>query len=263
MPSRKRKKRIDQILDSLQSTGGQTIGELASALDVSEMTIRRDLELLSSTGRVRLVRAGAIPAGIDVDGPSRFPRGFTLVDSQSQGADEKMRIGQKAASLLESGDVVIIDSGATLEWLTRSIPAELPITILCFALNIAFQAGRYPGRGVILAGGALHEKTLVCCSPEGVSLVRRYRASKAFLSAGGASETLGVTCIDASEAELKKAAVASSRTRILLADSRKFGRVTAAWFADLRDFDAIVTDPGISLEYVEIVRHIGISLHVV
>ena len=257
MPSRKRRERIDLILDSLRSTGGASIGDLAAALDVSEMTIRRDLELLSSDGRARLVHTGAIPA---VDGPSH---GFSLSDARSQGANEKRRIGQKAASLLDAGDVVIIDSGATTEWLARSIPADIPITILCFALNIALEAGRHPARTLVLAGGELKDETLVCRSPEGVSLVRRYRANKAFLSAGGASESLGVTCIDAAEAELKKAAVASSRTRILLADSRKFGRVTAAWFAELRDFDAIVTDPGISLEYVEIVRNLGIALHVV
>src|SRR5208337_4051630 len=264
MPSRKRQERIDLILDSLRSTGGGSIGDLAAALDVSEMTIRRDLELLSSDGRVRLVHAGAIPLDRDAKGSaSGVPPGFSLIDRQGPGAREKMRIGQKAASLLEPGDVVIIDSGATTEWLARSIPADLPITILCFALNIALEAGRHPARGVILAGGALHERTIVCGSPEGVNLVRRYRANKAFLSAGGASETLGVTCIDAVEAELKKAAMASSRTRILLIDSRKFGRVTAAWFAELKDFEAVVTDPGISLEYVEIVRNLGIALHVV
>ncbi len=221
------------------------------------MTIRRDLELLSTEGRVRLVHAGAIPADSNARGS------FSLIDQHNSSAGEKMRIGQKAASLLEPGEVVIIDSGATTEWLARSIPDDFPLTVLCFALNIALEAGRHPAREVILAGGTLHNQTLVCGSPEGVNLVRRYRANKAFLSAGGASETLGVTCIDAAESELKKAAVASSRTRILLTDSYKFGRVTAAWFAELKDFDAIVTDPGISLEYVEIVRKLGIALHVV
>jgi hypothetical protein len=80
---------------------------------------------------------------------------------------------------------------------------------------------------------------------------------------GGVSDGLGITCSDAAEAELKKAAVSMSQTRILLVDSRKFGRVRPAWFAELRDFDAVVTDPGISLEYVEIFRSLGIALHVV
>jgi len=92
--------------------------------------------------------------------------------------------------------------------------------------------------------------------------VRRYRANKAFVSAGGVSETLGVTCVDAAEAELKKAAIQSAQSRILLVDSSKLGRVTPSWFASLADFDAIVTDPGISLEYVEIARSLGIALHV-
>jgi DeoR family deoxyribose operon repressor len=260
MPSRKRQDRFARILASLNSEGGASIKDLAAALDVSEMTIRRDLEVLSDDGRVRLVHAGAVPSALSGDG---VPRGYSLSDIRSPGAGEKMRIGQKAASLVEPGDVVIIDSGATTEWLARSIPPGLPVTILCFALNIALHAGRHPSRTVVLAGGAMRQETLVCESPEGVSLVRRYRANKAFLSAGGVSDSLGVTCIGASEAELKKAAIASSQTRILIADSRKFGRVSPAWFADLKDFDAIVTDAGISLEFVEIARSLGIALHVV
>jgi DeoR family deoxyribose operon repressor len=260
MPSRKRQDRISRLLDSLSTAGGGSIRDLAAALDVSEMTIRRDLELLSADGKVRLVHAGAIFPAHAGDAASR---GFSLSDIHSPGSGEKMRIGRKAASLVEPGDVVIVDSGSTTEWLARSIPPALPVTILCFALNIALHAARHPSRTVVLAGGALRDETLVCESPEGVNLVRRYRANKAFLSAGGVSDTLGVTCIDAAEAELKKAAVASSQSRILLADSRKFGRVTPSWFADLSDFDAIVTDPGISLEHVDIARKLGITLHIV
>ena len=102
MPSRKRQERIVHILDSLQSTGGASVKELAAALDVSEMTIRRDLELLSVEGRVRLVHAGAIPSDRESrDAPRGPARGFFLSDTRSPGAEEKMRIGQKAASLLD------------------------------------------------------------------------------------------------------------------------------------------------------------------
>jgi DeoR family deoxyribose operon repressor len=260
MPSKKRQDRIDRTLDYVRSAGGASIRDLAAALGVSEMTIRRDLDLLAADGKLRLVHTGAVPYEA---APEIASSGLSLSDVRSPGSHEKMRIGQKAASLVEAGDVVIIDAGATTEWLTRSIPPDLPVTILCFALNIALEAGRHPAHHVVLAGGALQSQTLVCESPEGVGLIRRYRANKAFFSAGGASDSLGVTCIDAGEAELKKAAVASSQTRILLADSRKFGRVTPAWFADLGDFHAVVTDPGISLEYVEIMRQLGIALHVV
>ena len=259
MPSRKRQDRIARILQTLLKDGNASIKDLAASLEVSEMTIRRDLELLSTEGKIRLLHTAAVPADL-ATGPRQ---GLSLSDARSPGAEEKMRIGRKAASLVEANDVIIVDAGATTEWLTRSLPPDLPVTIVCFALNIALEAGRHPAHRVVLAGGALKGETLVCESPEGVGLIRRYRANKAFLSAGGASDTLGVTTIDPAEAELKKAAVASSQARILLADSRKFGRVTPSWFADLDDFDAIVTDPGISLEYVEILRERGIALHVV
>jgi len=260
MPSKKRQERIARILDTIRSSGAASLDDLAGRLGVSEMTVRRDLDLLAAEGMIRLVHTGAV---LPDEARENSPGGLSLSDPRTPGYQEKMRIGQKAASLVEAGDVVIIDAGATTEWLTRSIPADLPVTILCFALNIALEAGRHPAHHVVLAGGAVRASTLVCESREGVDMIRRYRANKAFLSAGGASETLGVTCIDAEEAELKKAAVASSQTRILLADSRKFGRVTPAWFADLGDLHAIVTDPGISLDYVEILRQLGIALHVV
>ena len=260
MPTRKRQDRISLILKAVQETRGASIRELAESLGVSEMTVRRDLELLAAESRIRLVHAGAFP----VEGGRESARaGFSLSSANGAGSEEKMRIGKKAASLVEAGDVVIIDSGSTTEWLARSLPPDLPVTILCFALNILLEAGRGPSRTVLCAGGALNSDTLVFESPEGLNLVRRYRAGKAFFSAGGVSDRLGVTCVNAPEGELKKAAIASSQTRILLADSRKFGSVKPAWFAELSDFDAIITDSGISVEFVEIMRERGIALHVV
>jgi DeoR family transcriptional regulator, deoxyribose operon repressor len=260
MPSSKRTERLSLIVQMLQEARGATISDLAGELKVSEMTVRRDLEELAAENRVRLIHAAAIPVGGRGHG---LHAGFSLADESADGAEEKMRIGRKASSLIEPGDIVIIDSGATTEWLAHSIPPDMPATIICFALNILLEAARGSTREVVFAGGALRGDSLVFQSPEGVSLLRRYRATKAFLSASGVSERLGVTCEDAAEGELKKAAIASSQTRILLADSNKFSRVSPSWFADLSDFDAIITDAGISLEYVEILRQKGIALHVV
>ena len=260
MPTRKRQDRLSIILKAVRETRGASIRELAGSLGVSEMTVRRDLELLASESRIRFVHAGAIPLENQSEGAAGD---YSLSGAKAAGAEEKMRIGQKAASLVESGDVVIIDSGSTTEWLARSLSPDLSVTILCFSLNVLLEAGRSPLRTILCAGGALNPDTLVFQGPEGLDLVRRYRAGKAFFSAGGVSDRLGVTCTDPAEAELKKAAIASSQTRILLVDSRKFATVKPAWFAELSDFDAIITDAGISLDFVEIIRERGIALHVV
>ncbi len=261
MPTRKRQQRFLRILEALKLSGNAGIRDLARDLGVSEMTIRRDLEELAQAGEIRVTHSGAVASRVG-HGPGQGEYSLAAPTGSPEAA-EKMRIGQKAASLVEAGEAIFVDSGVTTEWLMRSIPLDMPLTVVCCALNILLEAGRGRARTLIFAGGALRSDSLVFESPEGVSLLRRHRVNKAFLSAAGASETLGVTCSDPAEAELKKAAVAMSQTRVLLADSRKFGLVRPAWFADLRDFDAVVTDPGISLEWVEILRTLGIALHVV
>jgi DeoR family transcriptional regulator, deoxyribose operon repressor len=259
MATKKRQERIAQILGSLRGDGATSIEELSQSLSVSEMTVRRDLLFLAQYNKVRLVKGGAELRLGHADSQRAV---FSLVSRDGARAEEKMRIGKKAASLVEPGDIVIIDSGSTTEWLARSLPLDASLTIICFALNILLEAVRREKVTAVFAGGTFRGDTLVCESSEGISLIRRFRAQKAFLSAGGVSDSLGVTCFDPTEAELKKAALESAQSRILLVDSGKLGRVTPAWFAPLSDFDAIVTDSGISLEYVDIARSRGIALHV-
>jgi DeoR family deoxyribose operon repressor len=253
----KRRDRFDAILHILQERSAASIQELAERLSVSEMTIRRDLGVLVEDNLVRLVHAGAVlnPGVLD----SGQPR-YSLAEAGGQQTEEKKRVGRLAAALIEPEDIVIVDSGSTTEWLVRSLPDEIPLTVLCFALNILVEAHRHNGCRLVFAGGALHENTLMFESPEGIELVRRYRANKAFVSASGISERLGVTCSNPYETRIKQAALASSLTRILVADSSKFGRIQAAHFAELKDFDIIVTDSGIPEEQAEVVRAAGIRL---
>jgi DeoR family deoxyribose operon repressor len=256
----KKPERIGQIVESLQATYSASIRELAQKLDVSEMTIRRDLELLARDNIVRLVHSGAVLNPENLGGSQ--PK-YALTEAGAHMAGEKQRIGRQAASLIEPDDIVIIDSGSTTEWLARSIPADLPVTVICFALNVLVEAHRNPACRLVFAGGALHENTLMFESPEGAQLVRRYRANKAFISASGVNQRLGVTCANSYEVETKKAALASSLTRILLVDSSKFGRIHPAYFAELTDFELIITDGGLAPEMAERIRELGIGLQVV
>jgi len=275
MPAQKRRDRFSRIIQYLQVNHGATLKELAGQLAVSEMTVRRDLEDLAEQNAVRLVHTGAIlPSGAPARAPPGAPGGapggaqkgvpslWSTADGDTARAAEKMRIGRKAASLVDPGDTLIVDSGAAAEWLVRALPPGMPLTIICSSLNILIEARRRERCAIVLAGGAMREDTLAFESAEGVGLVRRHRANKAFFAASGVSERLGVTCTGSGEAEMKKAAIASSQTRVLIADSDAFGRVAPAWFAELKDFDVIVTDSGISIGFVEISRSLGIALHV-
>jgi DeoR family deoxyribose operon repressor len=256
----KKPERIGQIIETLQATYSASIRELARKLAVSEMTIRRDLELLARDNIVRLVHSGAV---LNPENLGGLQPKYSLTEAGARMAEEKVRIGRRAASLIEPNDIVIIDSGSTTECLARSIPADLPVTVICFALNVLVEAHRNSACRLVFAGGALHENTLMFESPEGAQLVRRYRANKAFLSASGVSERLGVTCANSYEVETKKAALASSLTRVLLVDSSKFGRIQPAYFAELTDFELIITDSGLAPQTAESIRALGIELQIV
>jgi DeoR family deoxyribose operon repressor len=223
------------------------------------MTVRRDVAELEEEGTVRAVYGGVVYTGGGATGSQRY----SLVTAGTKHVDEKSRIGAEAASLITASEVVLIDSGTTTEYVARGLPREVPLTVICFSLNVLLTVVDMEHVDVIFPGGHFHPNTRMMTSPEAIELIRRKRATKAFVSAAGVSFDLGVTCLNAYEVEPKQAALASSLAKILVADSSKFGWVQPALFADIGDFDTVVTDSGISPEYAEGIRARGLELIVV
>jgi DeoR family deoxyribose operon repressor len=98
-------------------------------------------------------------------------------------------------------------------------------------------------------------------SPEGRELITRHRATKAFISAAGVNSEFGVTCSNAYERETKRVSIESAVQKILVADSSKFGVIRSDYFADLEDFDAVVTDGALEESYREELEQLGIQLY--
>ncbi len=238
----KQKNRLDKLLDILNLEGGASVNRLSSELGVSHMTVRRDLDRLEEEGLIERFH-GSVVLKSPLDGSWRR---YALSEASTRRFDEKQRIGRYAASLLAPEEVVIIDTGSTTEQLSRSIPADLALTVICYTLNNLLEVSRRDGCRIVFPGGYYHPNTMMFESPEGLALIRRNRASRAFLSASGMDPGMGVTCANPYERETKEAVMKSSARRILLADSGKFGEVGSVWFADLSDFDLIITDGGLA-----------------
>lgn len=253
--------RVNYLLNRLSIDGFSSIKELSKKLEVSEMTIRRDLWELSKSNIVTLIPGGAIlkkNPPIDKDEEK-----YLIQAAESLMLEEKIKISRKAASLIEPNDVIVIDTGSTTENLPKFIPENMPLTVICYALNILFNVYENKNWKLVFSGGYFHNNTLMFESPEGIEIIKRIRANKAFISAAGVSEKLGVTCATAYEKETKRAVIESSDKKILLVDSTKFGKIKISHFADLTDFDIIITDTGISKEFVNIIKNIGIKLYIV
>jgi DeoR family deoxyribose operon repressor len=250
--------RIKSIVDMLKFRNAVTIKDLTKKLNVSEMTIRRDLNLLETDNIVELIPGGAIIKTVqDTD---RDDEKYLISNEEARRTREKLRIGQKAASLIEANDTIILDVGSTTEYVAKFIREDLPVTILCYALNILVEIYRKRNCRPILAGGYFHDNTLMFESSEGIELIKRTRADKGFISAAGFHETLGVTCANPYEIDTKKAVINSSRSKILLLDSTKFGKTKIGYFANINDFDIIITDSEISDEYRNIIKNNGVDL---
>lgn len=260
MASMNKLERVDVIMRTLRSHNASTVQELSGLLGVSHMTIRRDLASLAHDGKIRLLYGGIVlaPGGEASPGESYY----SLISAGSRNPDSKKRIAALAASLVEPEDSLIIDAGSTTEYFAKCLPEDREYKVLSYALNIVSETVRRKNVKTLFSGGIFHDNTLMFESPEALSLIRRYRATKAFISASGIDYRFGVTCMNSYERETKKAVILSSMRKILLVDSSKFGIVKSDHFAELADFDEIITDAGIPAEYIEIIRKLGIALRI-
>jgi DeoR family transcriptional regulator, deoxyribose operon repressor len=254
----KKAERMRTIVNILRRENGLPVQDIADHLHVSHMTVRRDVEELVADDLVRLIHGGVILSPRLSSERSESP--YSLHNAEAKRSETKLAIGCRAAQLIADGDTLIIDSGSTTEFLAKHLPQDKNLTVLSYALNIIAQTAKMERVTSVFAGGILHENTLMFESPEGLALIQRFRATKAFISAAGISLELGVTCMNAYERETKAAAIESSAEKILLADSSKFGAIRSEFFADLEIFDKIVTDESLDREMAAALSERGIEV---
>ena len=257
----KKLNRTNKIIEILKEKNGATVKELASMLNVSEMTIRRDLKILKSNNIVNNVYGATIynPSN-NIDRLESF---YEIENETIKHENEKIKIGIAAANLVTDNDIIIIDTGTTTEKLAENISSDISITALIYNTNILNALSNKKNINLIFSGGNFHPNTQMFESPEGIDLIRKTRATKVFVSAAGVHENLGVTCSNNYEVLTKNAILSSSVEKILLVDSEKFGIVKSAYFADLNIFTTIITDSGISNEWKARIEEMKIQLIII
>jgi DeoR family deoxyribose operon repressor len=200
--------RLIAIMQTLQISKASSVQELSEQLRVSHMTVRRDLVSLVKSEKVRVLHGSVI---IHPKSDLRQNESYySLVAAGAEHTELKRKIGQLAASLVEPEDTLLIDVGSTTEYLAKYLPDAFNYTVLCFSLNVVSETVRRRNCKTLFAGGLFHENTLMFESPESLAMIRNFRATKAFLSASGASSHFGVTCMNSYERETKKAIIRSS-----------------------------------------------------
>lgn len=256
-----RSERLNRLVAMLKENDIMSVKRLAETLGVSEMTIRRDLETLKSEAIVDRRHGAASYHRSNAD--ENIVSDYELYSAKIQHNEEKDRIGKFAATLVEPGDVIVIDSGSTADKLARYMPENMDITVLCYNYNVLSCLINKTLTKLIFPGGYYHPTEQLFESPQSIELIGGIRATKAFISATGVHEKLGITCVNNYEVPNKRTVIQSAQTRILITDSSKFGKVSPAYFAQLSEMDVIITDSGLPADWKNIIERTDIRLFLV
>lgn len=231
------KDRLDQLAALLGERGVMHLRDAAQTLGVSEMTIRRDIA--GDAARFAYLGGHIMPAAkVEPEQP------YDLSRHADRHAAAKREACRHALAHVHAEDTIFVDCGTTLSHLIDLIPEAMPLTVVCYALNIAERLSRTPHIRLIVLGGLYHPETASFSGPQGLDTLDRVGINTAFLSAAGLDNNRGATCAHFHEVAVKQKAIATAQKNFLVIDGSKIGRVKPAFFARADAFDMIYTEDG-------------------
>jgi DeoR/GlpR family transcriptional regulator of sugar metabolism len=222
------------IWRALQQDHEVQVSALAAEFACSEMTVRRDLEILERTGALRRVHGGAVSVIFSAE---EAPYNVRAIDNTAT----KTAIGAAAADLLVDGETVILDGGSTAMEVARFL-RERRLTVMSLALRPAIELDGCSGIKLMVPGGEVRPGELALVGSLTESAFSELRFDTFVMGTCGIDSDAGVTTHLLSEAAVKRAALRSSRRVIAVADSSKIGRIAFGHVCDLEDLDVVVTD---------------------
>jgi len=240
------------IVDYVNQNGRALVRDLARKYSSSEITIRRDLELLHNRGLIYRTHGGALPirAGTESD--------RNLSEREMQYPREKQRIAAAAAKLVKEGQAVVLDSGSTTTAVARALRDFQRLTVITNAINIASELSG-TSIDVILTGGMLRPNSYSLVGPIAEESLRRLKADVLFLGVDGFDTQTGVSTPNLLEAQLNRLMVQIAARVIAVCDSSKFGRSSLSSIVPLSNIHAVITDKEIPRQQLRALKKAGIE----
>lgn len=227
-----------QILRRARADGRVEVAALATDLDVTHETVRRDLSALERTGVLKRVHGGAILAEAVGFEPA-------LAVRESVHTEEKERIAEAALAWLPAEGAIALDGGSTTHRFAEILPYDRSLTVVTNNLAIALPLAERKDLTVHIVGGRLRGRTLTTVDEVALEYLAGVHLDVVFLGTNGFSLERGLTTPDSAEAAVKRAFIAAARQKVLLTDHTKFGLDHFAHVAALAEIDVLVTDTGL------------------
>lgn len=247
--------RQDKILSMLHKEKKLLVSQLCGEFSVSPATIRSDLKEMESRGLLVRTHGGAILR-------TKSGAEKSSVQKQSVCQKEKKLIARAAASLVEEGDTIAIDTGTTAMAFAREIIRKNNLTIITNDLEIASFLEENSTATLVVIGGSLRRGFHCCIGAAAVEQLRRFRVDKGFLAVNGLTAEVGLSTPDMEHAEVKRQLIAISSRVILLCDSSKIGINSFCTIAPVSAVDVLVTDSGLSRRELESIQNQEIDVKI-
>ena len=248
--------RRQSLLDILHKQPGLRVPELAQTLDVSEGTVRNDLNALEGEGRLKRVHGGAV-----LTEQNQF-QNVSFVRRYNQNVAAKTAIARQAAALIKDRDSIFLDASSTAYYLARALSDRIKLRVLTNGFEVARELARNASNTVILIGGVVEHDSSSVTGLLSEQIIAEMHVEKAFLSCSGFSIERGMTEVHLGEAQLKRKAIESSNQVIALIDFTKFGKEDLTPFAHVRQIAHLFTDLRISNEWKDLLKQTNIPFTV-
>ncbi len=244
------------IIQHVKKNGKVVVEEIAQELNISPMTIRRDLKYLEDKQLIKRTHGGAVPHDTLV-------KEIPYQQKTLKNMEEKKRIADYASTFIEEGYTVILDAGTTNMEIAKKITEMNNIKVITTDLIIGAFLSQFPKITVYCTGGMVQNVTRSCTGGEAKAFLEKVCADVAFIGASSIDVDKGVTCPTFEKAQLKRQMMLSAEQAILVTDHEKFGMKSMAKICSLNDLDLIITDECVDKGILEKILDDGIDVKVV
>lgn len=244
--------RKQQIIDIILKENTIYVSDLSKKFDVTEETIRRDLEKLENEGILTRTYGGAV-----INKHTKEDLPFSTRNTLNK--DIKYRIALLASNLINNGDTLMLDPSSTVLELTALIKEKEDMTIITNSLEIVYKYSNLTMH-IISTGGSLKKNSLSLVGTTAYEAIKKYNVDTLFMSCKGLSLTRGITDSNEPEADLKRQMMKQANKIVLLADHTKFDRIAFAQIAEIQQIDLVITDQQPSEEWVSFFKQCQVEL---
>ncbi|MHC1750093.1 MAG: DeoR/GlpR family DNA-binding transcription regulator [Cellulosilyticaceae bacterium] len=243
--------RQNKIIALVEANLSVKVVELSRLFDVTEETIRKDLEKLEKQGVLKRSYGGALLVNNE-DTPFEI--------RISENIEAKNKVGRAVAELIKDGEIVMFDSSTTCLETAKNIAPSKNITVITNGIGVISQMSRHEGVTVVSTGGTLRSRAMSLIGPTAKNNIENYYADKTIISCKGIDEKRGIMDSNELESEIKKAMIACAREVILAINSTKLEKASLYKIADFKAVNTIVIDKMPEQNWVDLFEQYGIKV---